>query len=112
MATELDFSRAVNLNLKISKDRYFDGVLVFARDDDAAVDFGSDVLKFKVFLDNWDDTATLDWDVAGGNFTVSTATITFASAEDIDNLPLGIAKYIFYNAGTNQAVAYGDFEVI
>jgi len=111
MATNLDFSRAVELNLKTNIIGLFTAVLIFARDDAGAVNFGSDALKFKVYKDNWSSTATIDWD-SGDAFLVSTATLTFNSALNISDLGVGVHKYQLYNVTSNQAIAFGDFEVI
>ena len=109
MATNLDFSRAVVLNITHSNARKFDAVIVLARSDAGAVNFSTDALKFDIYKDNWSTTATVAW-VAVTNFTVSTATLTFDATPS--GLGVGTHKYILYNSTNNQAIATGDFNIV
>jgi hypothetical protein len=112
MATNLDFSRAVNLNMKISKDRLIDAVLVFSRTDGGSVSWSGIELHdmhFDIYNSVWDSTPVVELENQT-DFVVSTNTITFQKA--ITTLSRGVYFYKFYTETTNQAVAYGKFEII
>lgn len=112
MATSLDYSRAVNLNIKAKAGRTFDAALSFSRDDSGTVNWTGKTLKFDVY-NNFGTTAVVTWTNDDG-IAVSTDTITFdqvfqSGSVDLDK---GLYKYEFYNDTDKQGIAYGKVELI
>ncbi len=114
MATSLDFSRAVNLNIKATAGRKFDAVLTFTRDDSGSVDWTAKTLNFKVY-DKFNGTAMVNW-AGGTGFAISTDTITFNQVFENEitevDLEKGIYYFEFYNLTDLQTIAYGKVELI
>jgi len=110
--TEYDFSHAVNFNIKAYSGMVFDAVLKFTRDDSTAVDFTGIELVFDIKTE-WESTVACQWTVDDG-FSVVTNELTFDSIpiNGDDNLEARIYKYVLYDSDNNQAVAYGQFELL
>ena len=114
MATSLDFSRAVHLNLKAKAGRKFPAAITFARDDSATVDFSGNILKFRLY-DKFATTALTEYS-EGGGFSFLNDTVTFNTVIE-DHIteadyPKGTYYYEFYDETNLQAIAYGKFELI
>lgn len=111
--TEYDFSHAANFNLKGYAGMVFDAVLKFTRDDSETVDFTDIDLVFEV-KNEWETTPLCQWEVET-EFTVVTNELTFdiipQDSNDV-NLEARIYKYVLYDSENNQAVAYGQFQLL
>lgn len=110
--TEYDYSHAANFNLKAYSGMVFDAVLKFTRDDSESVNFTGIALKFEI-KGEWETTAACTWE-HGDGFTISTNEITFDSVPQDTNgdLEARIYKYVLYDSDNNQAIAYGQFELL
>jgi len=120
MATSLDFSRAVNLDIKATSGAKFTGAVTFARDDSVAVDWTGKTVYWYVFKNEWSvrtsAVSLTSWDTTSDptKITVSTATITFNSViEKDDGTDLTPGKYYHHFKDSDGViVAYGELDLI
>lgn len=103
MATTLDYTRSVNINLRIAEDRIFDAILDFSRSDDGEVDFTDKIIKMDVY--NRNGNSITDTLTSGSEITILEDRLTFDAT--LSDLEPGSYKYRLYNDTDNIAIAWG-----
>jgi len=120
MATSLDFSRAVNLDITAASGATLTGVITFARDDSVAVDWTGKTIYWYVFKNDWTTRTSanskVSWNTTddAAKMALSTATITFNSViEEDGGTDLTPGKYYHHFIDEdNVIIAYGELDLI
>jgi len=107
MAESLDFTRSVNVNIKIAEDRIFDAILDFSRSDDGAVDFSGDTIRMDIY--DYKSQHLLQILTSGVEITILTNRLSFDTA--LPDLTTKKHIYRLYNVTTNIAIAWGYMTV-
>jgi len=107
MAENLDFTRSVNVNIKLAEDRIFDAILDFSRSDDGEVDFSGKTIKMDIYKHR--ESTPVYTLTSETEITILTNRLTFDII--LDDLELRTYKYRLYNDTDKIAIAWGNIKI-